>query len=264
MADEQQGSAAAPAAPAPVSVFEEARQALTATPDAPASTAPDAATPDAPTADSAAPAPAEPSDKPDDPKGTRRQKGEEAYQRGLDEGRKQAEAERAAQAEAEAAERTQREQRESLLTLIKAAKDGDYDATVKLAELEEGRLTATDAQARELQLFRAAEEKVFTSIARDFASLKGHAGIDEDGFKTLLEAPSVAEYGKRAFALGQQSQASEITTLQTRVRELEGKLAGRTPSPLGANGTTAAGSFAELKGMHRAFAEAKAELGYGT
>lgn len=262
MADSPEGTQTAPAAEAPVSVFDEARAAI-ATTDTPAPTAPDAAKPDATEPDDTAQAPEEESAKADEPKGTRRERGEDAYKRGLEEGRKAVEAERAARAEADAAEAKAKAERESLATLIQKAKEGDWEAAQQLAAIEEGRLQATDTQARELTLLRSAEEKVFKAIAADFASLKGHEGIDDDGFKELVEAPSVAAYGKKAFELGQKSRAGEITTLQTQVRELSAKLAARGPSPISANGHTANGAanYANLSPMRRAFEEAKAEQG---
>lgn len=267
MADEPQGTQTAPAETAPGSAFDEARREIAASvvaQDAPADTTPDAAEPTATTSAETTPAPEDAGEPPDEPKGTRRQRGEEAYQRGLDEGRKLAEAERKAAEDAARAERTAREERESLLSLAQRARAGEWDAVEQLAALTEGRVQATDTQQKELALFVEAEKRVFSKIAQDFASLKGHDGIDEDGFKSLLEAPSVAEYGARAFALGSKSRDAEVTTLTARVRELEGKLSGKAPSPLAANGhTSGGGAPTNLTGMRRAYFEARQELGIG-
>lgn len=251
--------AAAPAAPAQESsssVFDEARAQLAAL-DRPAEeTSPAAATQEA--APPETPATATETPAPSEEKGSRREQGTQLR----DQIRREIDAEYEQKRQADAARQQADAAQRDFETLMTRAEAGDYQAAEQVIGMLRTQRVNTFAEQR-------GRTGLLQEIGRDVsASITSLDGLDADGRTALMEAPSVAEFGKRAFDHGQRiarGQAEDtIAKLTAENTSLKGKLAASTPSPTASNGTAGAhaGEPTKFKSMRDAYAAAAAELGY--
>ena len=259
MADEV---AAAPASEAAVeapasefsleAAFKEASAQATTDTAPPKADAPDSkATTDAPTeTDTEQPAGEEPAK-------SNRQAGKEAYERGLREGREAAQREVEHRlAEQQATERVTSQQRE-FEALLQKAQTGDLAATDQVISLLSSHRAT---QAALLQGRNALLTEMGAEMTQSISQLDG---ADADARTALMQAPSVTEFGKRAFDHGRRIEKAawepEIAKRDATIEELRGKLAARSPSPESANGLRTGGATTFDGTWESAFALARAQ-----
>jgi hypothetical protein len=243
MADEQapppSADVAAPAAPPADQVSIQLGPDLTLYPSElrPAETPP--AAPPAPEAPEAEPPePPEPAAGPAEldktaPQGSRRRANEDAYQRGLAEGRAAIEREQQQRTQQQQWEQTQKEATERVEKLFADLESPDY-ATQDRARQGILQMYRGNRQAQALQ--QTTRQQVLAEMAADFAKLGEIAGIDEAGYQSLHTAPSAAELAKRAFELGKASRDDQVARLEAELQGVRGRLVGSKATPEKANG----------------------------
>jgi hypothetical protein len=198
-----------------------------------------------PTQDSEAPAPA-PADgpeplpdagpgSPEDGQQTRRQRGEDLYQRGLREGRELYEREQAQRAQQQQYEQTQREATQRVEQLFTDLASNDW-ATVDRARQELGKMYGGNREVQQLQ--QATRQQVLAEMAADFGTLRDLDGVDDAGYQSLHSAPSAADLAKRAYELGKKARDDQVARLEAELQGLRGRLVGSRATPERANGAT--------------------------
>lgn len=198
----------------------------------------------------------------DQPAGSRRQRGEQMR----------------IQIEREVREKLDREQTEArdrerasvdgkaYQDLLDRVESGSYEAAQQLAKLHRGQAHIRDGAVVETQPTEVAEthqargrQAVLAELAADFNNIRGKLdGATDADYEGLMKAPSIEEYGKRAFEIGRKPLLERITTLETENRSLRGRLTGAAPSPIGANGA-GRGAPPPATGMRAIFEQVKAE-----
>ena len=180
---------------------------------------------------SAAPDAAQPDAGPE--KGSRRRGADEAYQRGLVEGRQRYAAEQQNAAARAAIERQQLEATQRVEQLFSAAESPDYgtrqQAWQQILQMYRGN---RQAQA----LTTATRQQILLEMAADFGTVKDLDGLDEQGYQALHQAPSAAELAKRAYDLGRKSQGDKVARLEAELQGLRGRLVGSRATPEASNG----------------------------
>lgn len=196
--------------------------------------------PPAPESDDAgAPEPAAPDAGPDK-QGSRRAKGEDAYQRGLREGEERARQLVDERRQSEAVEKAQRDWQAHIDKLYTDLESPDYDTRENAGKelstiVKNNRLQA----AFEVRGRNAALQEIVDS----FKSVKDIEGIGEDGLTELWASPNPGELAKKAFTLGQkQAKAAadeRIAELEAKLTEANGKRVGSSLTPERSNGSSA-------------------------
>jgi hypothetical protein len=204
---------------------------------APEAAATEPSPPPEPAAGSAPEPPAE--DQQTQPQGSRRRANEDAYQRGLTEGRAALEREQQQRTQQQQWDQTQREATERVEQLFRDFESADY-ATQDRAHKAILQMYRGNRQAQALQ--QLARQQLLGEMAADFGKLRDLDGIGETDYQDLHTAPSAAELAKRAFALGKRSGDEQVTRLQAEVEGLRGRLVGSRATPEPANGRVAASS----------------------
>lgn len=185
-----------------------------------------------------------------------RQAGKEAYERGLREGqeraRQTAEAERT---RIQAEQQTQNQTRE-FEDLLQKAQQGDLTAADRVISL----MTSHRAtQAAMLQGRNTLLAEMGTQLSQSIATLEG---ADAETKAALMQAPSVADFGKQAFDHGRRIEKSlwepEIAKRDATIEQLRGQVASRRPSPESANGLRTNGAATFDGSWESAFAMAQA------
>ena len=237
-----------PAAPAPASPVEQVTiglgpdlgiypdelrpAAATSTTEA---SAPDAEPPAAPPSlpADAGPAPDVLETTEDSGQGSRRQRGQEAYERGLAEGRAAAEQERTEQERVRLADEHARQATQRVEQLFAALESPDIkvqdQARQGILQLYRGNQQAAAVQT-------STRQAILSQIAADFVKLRGADGIDDAAYEQLHTAPDPAELARRAIALGRKQRDDEVHKLEAELTQLRGRLVGLTASPQPANG----------------------------
>ena len=167
-------------------------------------------------------------------RGTRRRAAEDAYQRGLTEGRAALEREQAQQAQANQIQQTQREATERVEQLFNELASPDY-ATQDRAR--QGILQMYSGNRQAAALMQTTRQQVLSEMAADFRTLGQLDGIDETGYQSLHTAPSAAELAKRAFDLGKKARDDQVARLEAEVEGLRGRLVGSKATPEPRNGS---------------------------
>lgn len=217
---------------------EELRPAEPAQPETPA---PEAEPPAAPPLDLVDAGPATPDVSPLDktqgetaaPQGSRQQRGQEAYERGLAEGRAAAERERVLAEAARTATETQRAATQRVELLFSALESPDPNIQTQ-AQREILQLYRGNQQASALQT--STRQVILGQLAADFLKLKGAEGISDEDYQQLHTAADPAELARRAISIGKTRRDDEVAKLQAELMQLRGRLIGRTASPQPANG----------------------------
>jgi hypothetical protein len=196
--------------------------------------------------------PSEEPPKEGEPKGSRRQRGEDAYQRGLREGREAADRERTERQTAEDQQKAAENERARIRQLFVDLKSPDYDTRTNASNQLADVYSANEQnQALEVQV----RTKVLEEIGSQFKNLAQVEGIGEDGHKQLLGATSPAEFAKTAFELGTKhakAQADErIAELEAQLEAERGRRAGASLSPERSNGSNGAGARLTLEQYQR-------------
>lgn len=165
--------------------------------------------------------------------GTRRQRGEDAYQRGVRETREAIERERREQDEREKAAREQREAQERIDKLFADLDSSDYGVQ-DAARQQLLKIRADNQQTGKLE--QSIRSQIVQQMAADFGKLQGIEGIGDDGYKKLHGAKDAAELAKSAFELGKKARDEEIAGLQAELAAARGRAVGQAAAPEHANG----------------------------
>jgi hypothetical protein len=176
----------------------------------------------------------QPSPPPGETRGTRRRAAEEAYQRGLVEGRAVLEREQAERQYQDTFRQTQLQANQRIEQLFSELGSPDY-ATQDRAR--QGILQLYTGNRQAAALMASTRQQVLQEMAADFASLGTMDGLDQDGFQTLHSAPSAAELAKRAFDLGKKTRDEQVARLEAEVQGLRGRLVGSRATPEMQNGS---------------------------
>lgn len=166
-------------------------------------------------------------------RGSRRQVGEEAYQRGLLEGRQRYENEVRNEQARLAFEQQQAQATQRVEQLFQAAESPNLNirqqAWQQILDMYRGN---RQAQA----LTSATRQQILQEMAADFGTLKDIDGIGEAEYPQLHNAPSAADLARRAFDLGKKSQADHVARLEAELAGLRGRLVGSRATPEASNG----------------------------
>jgi hypothetical protein len=204
---------------------------------------PQPAEPSAPPAD--APEPAEASASPpepdvagseDTPQSSRRQRGDDAYQRGLAEGRAAFEREQAERQQQDQFLQTQRQANQRVEQLFSDLASPDY-ATQDRARQGILQLYTGNRQAQ--ALMQSTRQQILQEMAADFASLGTLDGLSESDYQNLHASPSAAELVKRALDIGRKSRDEQVAKLEAELQGLRGRLVGSRATPEATNGAGA-------------------------
>ena len=167
-----------------------------------------------------------------EPKGSRRQKGEDAYQRGMREGREAAEKARTERETGEAREKATADEQARIRQLFRDLRSPDYDLRTKAGEELSG---LVDTQELNQSIEVRTRTAVLQEIADGLKSFGQLEGVGDEGHQSLLAAKTPTEFAETAFKLGQKqakSQADEkIAELEAQLEAERGKHAARSLSP---------------------------------
>ena len=169
-----------------------------------------------------------------EPRGTRRQRGDDAYQRGLADARATIEREQAERAQREQFQNTQREANQRVEQLFNDLSSPDY-ATQDRAR--QGILQLYQGNRQAAALMATTRQQILQEMATDFSNLKNVDGLAEGDYQQLFEAPSAAELAKRAMAIGAKTKDEQIARLEAEVQGLRGRLLGSKATPEARNGS---------------------------
>src|SRR5215472_4729646 len=179
-----------------------------------------------------------PPDKEGETRGTRRRAAEDAYQRGMAEGRAALEREHAERQQQDQLLQTQREANTRVEQLFTDLESPDY-ATQDRAR--QGILQMYRGNRQAQALMTTTRQQVLQEMAADFARLGEIEGIDADGYASLHTAPSAAELARRAFDLGRKatkgSADEQVARLEAELVGLRGRLVGSRATPEARNGS---------------------------
>src|SRR5215471_20049986 len=139
---------------------------------------------------------------PAEPQGSRRQRGDDAYQRGLIEGRAALEREQAERQQQDQLLQTQREANTRVEQLFTDLESPDYGTQDRARQ---GILQMYRGNRQAQALMTTTRQQILQEMALDFAKLGEIEGIDADGYQSLHTAPSAADLAKRAFELGRKA-----------------------------------------------------------
>jgi hypothetical protein len=168
-------------------------------------------------------------------RGARRRAAEDAYQRGLAEGRAAIEREQQQRAHQDQAEQTQREANQRVEQLFNDLNSADY-ATQDRARQGILQMYHGNRQAQALQ--QTTRQQVLAEMATEFGTLRDMDGVDDAGYQSLHTAPSAAELAKRAYELGKKARDDQVARLEAELQGLRGRLVGSRATPERANGAT--------------------------
>ena len=173
---------------------------------------------------------------PGETRGTRRRAAEDAYQRGLSEGRAALEREQAQRQQQDQFQQTQREANSRVEQLFNDLSSPDY-ATQDRAR--QGILQLYQGNRQAATLMAATRQQVLQEMAADFGKLKDLDGLAQDDYQQLFEAPSAAELAKRAMVIGARGKDEHIARLEAELQGLRGRLVGSRATPEAHNGASA-------------------------
>jgi hypothetical protein len=166
-------------------------------------------------------------------RGTRRRAAEDAYQRGLAEGRAALESEQAQRQQQDQVLQTRREANERIKQLFDDLRSSDY-ATQDRARRDVLQLYDGNQQGAALMI--AARQQVLQEMAADFGNLKNLDGLQDGDYEQLFQAPSAVELAKRAMSIGSRGKDEQIARLEAELQGLRGRLVGSRATPEAYNG----------------------------
>ena len=170
-------------------------------------------------------------------RGTRRRAAEDAYQRGLAEGRAAYQVEQEQQFQRQQVERTQREATQRVEQLFAQAESPDYtqrqQAWSQILDMYRGN---RQAQA----LTTATRQQILTEMAVDFGKLRSlDPSITDTDYQQLHAAPSAVDLAKLAFDFGKRTRDEQVQKLEAELQGLRGRLVGSRATPEATNGAGA-------------------------
>jgi hypothetical protein len=166
-------------------------------------------------------------------RGTRRRAAEDAYQRGLAEGRAKYEAEQQQRAQQQQYDQIQRDASQRVEQLFSDLASPDY-ATQDRAR--QGILQMYGGNRQAQALMETTRQQILAQMAQEFSQLRDLDGVGDDGYQNLHTAPSAADLAKRAFELGKKAREDQIARLEAELQGLRGRLVGSRATPERANG----------------------------
>jgi len=167
-------------------------------------------------------------------RGTRRRAADEAYQRGLAEGRATLEREQAQRQQQDQSLQTQREAQQRVEQLFNELNSPDY-ATQDRAR--QGILQMYHGNRQAQALMTTTRQQILQEMAADFGKLKDLDGLTETDYQDLFASPSAADLAKRAMAIGARSKDEQIARLEAELQGLRGRLVGSRATPEAYNGS---------------------------
>jgi hypothetical protein len=170
-------------------------------------------------------------------RGTRRRAAEDAYQRGLAEGRTAYEREQQQFAAQQQALQIQRDAQQRVENLFVQARSPDN--TVR-QQAWNTILQMYDGNRQAQELMSTTRSQVLSDLARDFSSVRElDASMSDADYQQLHEAPTPSELVKRAFDLGKRSREEQIAKLEAELQGVRGRLVGSRATPEARNGQSA-------------------------
>jgi|SRR5215831_2849753 len=169
-------------------------------------------------------------------RGTRRRAAEDAYQRGLNEGRAALEREQTERQQQDAFQQTQREANQRIEQLFNELASPDY-ATQDRARQAVLQLYSGNRQAS--ALMQSTRQQILQEMAADFANLGKLDGLSEADYQSLHASPSAADLVKRAIDIGKKSRDDQVAKLEGELEGLRGRLVGSRATPERTNGAGA-------------------------
>jgi len=166
-------------------------------------------------------------------KKSRRQRGEEAYQRGLSEGRAAAQREATERAHQDMVQRAQREANERIEGLFKQLQAPTFqqreDAGRQLADIHTQTLQGNQA-------LDIARQQVHAQMAADFATVKDLDGATDDDMRDLMGAASMSDFARKVHAIGRRGLEARVTKLEAELQAARAHAVGSRATPEAANG----------------------------
>lgn len=179
---------------------------------------------------------------------SRRQAGEEAYQRGLSEGRVKAQQEWQQQQHARLVEQTQREANERIQGLFNQLTAPTFQQREEAGKALASMYQSTQSGNQALELAR---QQVHQQMAADFATVKDLDGATDADMQELLKASSMSDFAKKVHTIGRRALEDRITKLEAELQAARTHAVGARATPEAANGAGRIGQFAmhDLQGM---------------
>src|SRR5215472_396714 len=168
-------------------------------------------------------------------RGTRRRAAEDAYQRGVAEGRAALEREQTERQQQDSFRQTQREANERIERLFSDLASPDY-ATQDRARQAVLQLYSGNRQAS--ALMQSTRQQILLEIVADFANLGKLDGLSEDDYQKLHASPSAADLVKQAIDIGKRARDEQLARLEAENQGLRGRLVGSRATPEAHNGQT--------------------------
>lgn len=176
------------------------------------------------------------------PKRSRRERGEEAYQRGLSEGRAAAQQDLQRQQQQQLFQQAQQQAGEQIQQLFQQLSAPTFqareEAGKKLAAIHQQTLQGN--QALEL-----ARQQVHQQMAADFATVKDLDGATEDDLRDLFNSASMSDFARKVHTIGrrgEQQLQARITKLEAELQAARAHAVGARATPEAANGNGRIGS----------------------
>src|SRR5215831_7839013 len=174
-------------------------------------------------------------------KQSRRQRGEEAYQRGLSEGRAAAQRDAQQQAHQNLVQQAQREANERIERLFQQLQAPTFqqreDAGRQLADIHAQTLQGNQA-------LEIARQQVHAQMAADFATVKDLDGANANDMQDLLAATSMSDFARKVHAIGRRGLEDRITKLEAELQAARAHAVGARATPESANGAGRIGQVA--------------------
>src|SRR5215469_1917187 len=169
-------------------------------------------------------------------RGTRRRAAEDAYQRGLTEGRAAYEQQLQQQNQVAEAERIQREAVQRVENLFQQARSTDYNTRNQAWNTI---LQMYDGNRQAQALMQTTRQQILNEMANDFANVRNvDASVTDEDYQSLHTAPNPGELVKRAFDLCKRARDEQVARLEAENQGLRGRLVGSRATPEAHNGQT--------------------------
>jgi len=181
------------------------------------------------------------SDTPSPSRRSRRQAGEEAFQRGLSEGRLKAQQEWQEQQHAQLVAQTQRQANEQIQNLFNQLTAPTFQQREEAGKALAGIYQSTLQGNQALDIAR---QQVHQQMAADFATVKDLDGATEADMQELLKASSMSDFAKRVHSIGRRALEDRITKLEAELQAARAHAVGSRATPEAANGSGRIGQFA--------------------
>jgi len=181
-------------------------------------------------------------------KRSRRQAGEEAYQRGLSEGRVAAQREAEQQQHNDLVARTQREANDRIQQLFTQLTAPTFQQREEAGKALAGIYQQTLQGNQALDIAR---QQVHQQMAADFATVKNLEGATDADMQELMKSGSMSDFAQKVHAIGRRGLEDRITKLEAELQAARARSVGSRATPEPANGAGRIGqvSFHDVEKM---------------